>query len=92
MDDVVITSDNADQHLKDLDILFTILLQNNVFLKKSKCHFFKTEIKYLGFILTSKGLLPNQVKVQAIVELVAPTSKRKLRVYIGIAQFFYRFI
>ena len=92
MDDILVISDNSEQHYQHLEIIFTILLKNNVFLKRSKCHFFQKEIKYLGFILTSNGLLLNPEKVKAIVELDVPTSKRKLRGYIGMVQFFRRFI
>ena len=56
LNDVIIFSKLAEQHLKHIQIVLTRLKQAKLCLKKSKCLFFKQELHYLGHLLTMKGL------------------------------------
>lgn len=47
-------------------------------LKLSKCHFFKEETKYLGFIINGKGIKPDLDKVEVIREI--PDTKKNSKV------------
>ena len=42
--------------------------------KISKCEFHKTEVEFLGFIISNKGISMDPKKVQAIQEWKSPTS------------------
>ena len=48
LDDVIIFSKSAEQHLRHIQIVLTRLKQAKLRLKKSKCLFFKLELHYLG--------------------------------------------
>ena len=48
LDDIIIFSETAEQHLKHIQIVLTRLKQAKLRLKKSKCLFFKQELHYLG--------------------------------------------
>ena len=52
--------------------LFEKLRQANLKLKRTKCDFFKDEIKCLGHVTTKTGILPDQDKVKATKELSPP--------------------
>ena len=56
LDDIIIFSETAEQHLKHIQIVFAKLREANLKLKKSKCSFFKKEIHYLGHLLTTDGV------------------------------------
>ena len=56
LDDVIIFSELAEQHLKHILIVLAMLKQAKLHLKKSKCLFFKQELHYLGHLLTTKGI------------------------------------
>ena len=51
LDNIVVFSDNMEDHKKHLAILFDVLRANQSFLKKSKCVFAQTEIPFLGHIV-----------------------------------------
>ena len=65
LDDVIIFSENAEQHLKHIQIVLTKLKQANLKLKKSKCAFFKKELHYLGHLLTTDGIKPQTEKIRS---------------------------
>ncbi|KAF0708423.1 Reverse transcriptase domain-containing protein [Aphis craccivora] len=74
LDDIIITGQNNKEHLKNLDKVFNILYESGLKVKLSKCEFFKSEIEYLGHIISAKGLRKCENKVRAIVDAPAPCN------------------
>ena len=66
LDDVIVFSETAEQHLKHIQIVLTRLKQANLKLKKSKHAFFKKELHYLGHLLTTDGIKPQTEEKKAI--------------------------
>ena len=90
--DVIIFSENAEQHLKHIQIVLTSLKQANLKLKKIKCAFFKKKIHYLGHLLTSDGIKPQTKKIKAISEMKAPTNQKGVREFLGMVGYYQKFI
>ena len=92
LDDILIYSDNFDNHLKHIEDIFKRLERADLCLNKKKYHFVKKEIEYLGHIVSPKGLRPNPEKVRAIQTLDAPTTVKGVRSYLGLAGYYRNFI
>ena len=56
LDDIIIFSRMAEEHLSHIRHVFEKLQTAKLFMKLSKCHFFSKEIQYLGHILSTKGI------------------------------------
>ena len=56
-----------------------------------KCLFFRSEIKYLGFLINNEGVKVDPSKLAAILDLPAPRNVRKLRSFLGSAGWYRRF-
>ena len=54
LDDIIVFSKTLEDHIKHLETVFKILAEAGLKLKLKKCNFFKTEINYLGHIVTPK--------------------------------------
>eukprot|EP00834_Sanchytrium_tribonematis_P007901 NODE_800_length_3823_cov_0.427766.p1 type:complete len:698 gc:universal NODE_800_length_3823_cov_0.427766:2156-63(-) len=91
IDDILVMSRNMDEHLLHLRQVFQILSDNCIRLNK-KCEIAKKEIKYLGFILNSEGLQPDPAKVDDLLKLPRPKTRRQVRSVLGALNFFRRFI
>ena len=78
LDDIIIFSRTAEEHLSHIRKLFEKLQSANLSMKLSKCHFLSKEIQYLGHILSTKGihLLPS--KTQAIQKMHLPTTPKQV--------------
>ena len=61
-------------------------------MERSKCSLFKIELYYFGHLLTTYGVKPQPEKVKAITELKPPTSQKGVREFLGIVQFYRKFI
>ena len=70
LDDIIIFSENELQHLEHLEIVFSHLQEAGLKMKHSKCDFFKSEIHYLGHLISPEGSssLPNKHQTHACTE------------------------
>ena len=58
LDDVLIFSNGIEEHLAHVDAVLTLLNDNSIRLRLSKCFFAKNEFEYLGHMVSGEGLRP----------------------------------
>ena len=58
LDDIIIFSQDESQHLEHLEIVFSHLREAGLKMKCSKCDFFKSDIHYLGHLISPEGISP----------------------------------
>ena len=92
LDDFIIFSETAEQHLKHIQIAVTRLKQENLKLKKSKCAFFKKGLHYLGHLLTTDGIKPQTEKIKAISEMKPHTNQKEVEESLGMVGYYRNFI
>jgi hypothetical protein len=91
-DDICIFSKTLDEHLDHLRRLFAILREFNVSLKGSKSKVGWKEVKYLGHIVSGKGLKIDPEKGAAIREYRRPERVDELGRFISMAGYYRKFI
>ena len=67
VDDMVVTSQVKDQHIANLEELFTTIAKYILKLNPEKCVFGVEADKFLGFLLTERGIKANPEKCAAII-------------------------
>ena len=92
IDDILIASDDTEEHERDLEALLYVLNKNNLRLSLHKCSFFQKEISFLGHLITNTGLTPLPEKVSAITDFPLPTTLGNVRRFLGLINFYHRFI
>lgn len=61
-------------------------------LNKDKCKFAKESVEFLGFVIDSVGIHPAPSKVESIVNTLEPKNKRELQAFLGLYNFYERFV
>ncbi|GJP86532.1 hypothetical protein CLOP_g16546, partial [Closterium sp. NIES-67] len=92
LDDILIYSRSREQHLQDLDVVFTLLYKNCLITKGSKCDFLKQELDFLGHILSTEGVKIDPKKIKTIQEWKPPTNIKELQSFLGFVNYVHRFI
>ena len=78
MDDMLVKSIREDDHLDNLKETFDTLRSYNMKLNPNKCAFGVTAGKFLGFIVSQRGIEVNPDKIMAIMELTPPKNVKKV--------------
>jgi hypothetical protein len=72
LDDILVTGETQEEHMKCLDKVLTWLEEAGLRLKKHKCEFMLESVEYLGHSISAEGLRPTEQKVRAITEAPQP--------------------
>ena len=92
LDDIIIFSQAESQHLEHLDIVFSRLWEAGLKMKRSKCDFFKSEIHYLGHLISPEGISPLPNKLGSIKHMPAPNSAKEIKQFLGLTGYYRKFV
>ena len=92
MDDFSVYGSSFDYYLKILETLLQRCQDKNLALNWEKCHFMVTEGIVLGHKISAARLEVDQAKVYIIKTLLPPTTIKRIRIFLGHAEFYRRFI
>jgi len=92
LDDMLIYSDNLKEHTKHVQKVLERLREAELFLKPSKCEFHKQEVEFLGFVIGINGVRMDPAKVESVMAWPTPRSPHDIRMFLGLANFYWRFI
>ena len=85
-------TENQAEHDKIILEVLRHLKENDLFVKLKKCTFHATEVDFLGMIVGHDGIKMDQEKVKAILEWPEPKTVKGVRSFLGLANFYQRFI
>ena len=92
IDDILLFSNTFQEHLVHLDQVFNRLREANLKLQPTKCHFAVKQLKFLGHIISRKGIEVDPEKTKAVSEFPRPKTQKQVRSFLGMANFYRRFI
>ena len=89
IDDLLVISNGSfDDHLQKLETVLSKLQKAGFKVNADKSFFAQDQLEYLGFKITRNGIMPLPDKVQAIQNLAVPTTKKQLRSFIGVINYY----
>ena len=89
LDDILILSNGSyEDHLEQVEQVLARLQEAGLKINITKSAFCRQECQYLGYWITRNGIKPVQKKVQAILNIAPPTTKKQLRSFIGMVNYY----
>ena len=92
INDMVVKSKMVSEHLGDLRTIFEILRKYKLRLNTSKCSFGLGSSKFLGYMVTHRGIEVNSDQIKAINNLQSPQNPKEVQKLIRMAAALNRFI
>ena len=92
IDDLLVASTSPEQHQDHLRQVLERLCNHGIVLNPAKCNLGVTALDFLGHRVDAQGIRPLEDKVAAIRDFPMPTSLRKLHEFLGLINFYHRFI
>jgi len=83
VDDMVVTSQERRRHTADLEELFATIAKYRLKLNPEKCVFGVEAVKFLGFLLTERGIKENPDKCATILAMRSPASVKEVQQLTG---------
>ena len=92
LDNILVTGGTAEEHMKNLSCVLSKVDLAGARLNEAKCSFMVSQIEYLGHVIDKDGLHLTEEKIQAIKDAPRPTSVTELRTFLGIINYYGKFI
>ncbi|XP_057465711.1 uncharacterized protein LOC130755326 [Actinidia eriantha] len=92
IDDMVVKSKEETDHLRDLAEIFAILQKHKLRLNAAKCAFGMGSGKFLGHLVTRRGIEANPEQIAAIDQITSPRNAKEVQKLTGLAAALNRFI
>lgn len=92
LDDLIIFSNSLEEHERRLIQVLSRLREYGLKLSPEKCKFFQTSVRYLGHIVSERGVETDPEKISVIKSWPIPTNLKELRSFLGFAGYYRRFI
>lgn len=92
LDDVIVFSKSAEDHLEHLETVLSLLKAHGVSLKANKCHLFQEEVDYLGHVIRPGRVLVNEKNTRALRGLQYPRTQTQMKSFLGMCGVYRRFV
>ena len=92
LDNIIIFSENESQHLEHLETVFSHLREAGLKMKRSKCDFFKSEIHYLGHLISPEGISPLPNKLDCIQHMPVLKNAKEIKQFLGLTGYYRKFV
>lgn len=92
MDDILVYSQTLEEHVAHLHEVFTLLQQQQLFVKRGKCSFACEQLEYLGHIISSQGVSTDPSKTQAMADWPQPQIVTELLGFLGLTGYYRKFV
>ncbi|KAI5337159.1 hypothetical protein L3X38_016428 [Prunus dulcis] len=92
VDDMLVKSRTAEEHMQNLSIMFGILKDYRMRLNSKKCAFGVSFGKFLGFMISQRGIEVNPEKIKAIIDMERPKTTKDIQSLTGRVAALTRFV
>lgn len=92
LDDIIIVTSTFQKHIEILNEVFKRIKEAKLTLNREKCQFCRSELRYLGYVVSERGLQVDPDKVKSILDMPIPRNQKEVRQFHGTASWYRRFI
>ena len=93
LDNILIyTEDPGQAHVRAIWWVLENLRKHGLFANLKKCQFHQDEFRFLGYVVSAKGVQIEDERIEAVKFWPEPKSVQDIQVFIRFANFYWRFI
>lgn len=92
VDDIHIMSKDFEEHMQHLTQIFQRFSDYNVTINMSKSNFFRSQVLFLGHVISRDGIKMDPEKIQVIQNFQPPKNRKQLQSFLGFINFYRKYI
>ncbi|GJY97703.1 putative reverse transcriptase domain-containing protein [Tanacetum coccineum] len=92
IDDILIYSKTQEEHVEHLRLVLELLKKEKLYAKFYKCELWLREVQFLGQVINGNGIHIDPSKIEVVKNWKALRTSTKIRSFLGLAGYYYRFI
>ena len=92
LDDIIVIAPDFNTHIERLAEVFSRLKQAGLKLKPSKCELLQKQVKYLGHIVSEKGIATDPEKIKIVKQWPIPTCIKELQAILGTIGYYRQYV
>lgn len=92
MDDILVATETLEHHMIVLKRLFGLMVANKLELRMDKCKFLFTEVQYLGYKISERGISPTAQGIEAVTNFPIPKNVKDVQSFLGLSSYFRKFV
>ena len=92
VDNILIYSQSEEEHEDHLRVVLQLLRDYQLYAKFSKYEFWLIEVRFLGHVVSTSGMLVDPEKVETVMSWERPKLVFEIRSFLGLAGYYRRFI
>lgn len=92
LDDVIIFSQTIQENIDKLRLVFDRIRKTKLKLKPAKCSLLRSDVTFLGHVVSANGVNPNPTNIDKICGWPQPARVRDVRAFLGMSGYYRRFV
>ncbi|GJW42775.1 putative reverse transcriptase domain-containing protein [Tanacetum coccineum] len=92
IDNILSYSKTQEEYVEHLRLVLGLLKKEKLYAKFSKCEFWLREVQFLGHVINGNGIYVDPSKIEAVKNWKAPRTPTEIRLFLGLAGYYHRFI
>ena len=92
LDDIIVFDPTVESHILNVEKVLQALGRTGLTIKPSKCEWGRSEIRFLGHVVTPEGLKTQPKVTKKVQEFGRPHDKHTVRSFLGLCNYYRSFI
>ena len=92
LDDIIVIASNFEEHMERLEEVFKRLFRAGLKMKPSKGELFRSEVLFLGHIISQDGIQPNPETVEKVLSWKVPCTVKEIQSFLGLCSYYRQYI
>ena len=92
LDDIMLATETEEEMRELVQLVFKRMSEFNLKINYKKSKFFVDRVKFLGHVVSKKGIEPDEEKIETMLKAKAPTNKKELQSFTGLVEYYAKFI
>jgi len=92
LDDILIYSKSEEEHISHVRQVLSVLEENHLAAKVSKCEFHRPEVEFLGHVISGSGVKTDPKKISALKDWPTPSTVKEVQSFVGFCNYYRRFV